>query len=374
MSERTNAVLSIPGPGETALIEKPYPEIVPGYAVVEVAIAPICNEAEIYRSHRFEWHDGPEHLGHEGVGTVVEIAQGSRFEVGDRVLMFQGNPCGKCFVCIEGLSPTHCLGIPYEDHEMGFAPRDVTAGLLGIEKVNGAGSGGFGMARYRISAERMMTRIPDDLSFHHAAAGNCSVGANFSFAEIMGVKAGDVVLVGGIGFMGLGAIVNAAYRNAIPVALGRNAYRMDLARRCGAQHVLNPDDLTWLEQLHEITGDRRGADVAYECSGARMYIDACLAGLRRYGGLFQEGFIPGDENRYPLNVLNQLSDRRINWTGGHDVEVRHRLRLLEMLRDPAVQEHIDAMVTHTFPMSQARDAFEAGLSKQCGKMYLLPQE
>ena len=374
MSERINTVLSIPAPLTAALVDKAYPQIVPGYAIVEVAIAPICNEAEIYRSHRFEWHDGPEHLGHEGVGTIVEVAEGSGFTVGDRVLMFQGNPCGECFVCAEDLSPTHCLGIPYEDHDMGFAPQDVTAGLLGIEKVNGSGSGGFGMARYRISAERMMVRIPDDLSFHHAAAGNCAVGANYSFAEIMGVKAGDVVLVGGIGFMGLGAIINAAYRGAIPVALGRNEFRMDLARRCGAQHVLNPEDPEWLDQLHEITGPRRGADVAFECSGAHMYIDACLAGLRRYGGLFQEGFIPGDENAYPLNVLNQLSDRRVNWTGGHDVEVRHRDGLIEMLGDPGAQAHIDALVTHTFPMSRAGEAFEAALAKQTGKVYLLAQE
>ena len=45
-----------------------------------------------------------------------------------------------------------------------------------------------------------------------------------------------------------------------------------------------------------------------------------------------------------------------------------------MLLDPTVQQHIDAMVTHTFPMSQAQEAFELGVSKRCGKVYLLPQE
>jgi threonine 3-dehydrogenase len=148
---------------------------------------------------------------------------------------------------------------------------------------------------------------------------------------------------------------------------------MDLARRCGADYVLNPEDPTWLEQLQDITGERRGADVAFECSGAEMYIDACLQGLRRYGGLFTEGFVPGGET-YPLNALTQLQDRHIRWMGGHDVRVRDREGIVRMLLDPTVQEHIDAMVTHTFPMSEAQEAFEVGISKQCGKVYLLPGE
>jgi threonine dehydrogenase-like Zn-dependent dehydrogenase len=374
MAEPTNTILTIPEPGRAALAERPYPRIIPGYALIEVAIAPICNEAAIFESHRFEWHDGPEHLGHEGVGTIVEAAEGSRFETGDRVIVYQGNPCGHCFVCTQGLSPTHCLSIPYEDHDLGFAPQDNPGSLLGIEKITGSESGGFAMVRYRIAPERMLQRIPDDLSFHHAAAANCSVGANYTFAEVMGVQAGDVVLVAGVGFMGLGAIINAAYRNAVPVALGRNPYRMELARRCGAEHVLNPEDPDWLSGLHEITGGRKGADVAFECSGAHMYIDACLKGLRRYGGLYQEGFVPGDAARYPIHVLNELMDRHIWWTGGHDVEIRHRDGLVRMLGDPKVQEHTDAMVTHTFPMSRAQEAFEVGVSKQCGKIYLLPQE
>lgn len=373
MAERINTILTIPEPGKAELAERPYPRIVPGYALVEVAIAPVCNEAAVFKSHRFEWHDGPDLLGHEGVGTVVEVTEASKFAVGDRVLVFQGNPCGHCFVCIQGLSPTHCLSIPYEGYEDGMAPQDVAGGLLGIEKATGSESGGFAMVRYRIAPERMMLRIPDELSFHHAAAGNCSVGANYSFAEEMNVKAGDVVLVAGVGFMGLGAIINAAYRNATVVALGRNEYRMELARRCGADYVLNPEDPNWLGQLHEITGDRLGADVAFECSGAKMYIDACLAGLRRYGGLFEEGFVPGGET-YPLNSLTQIQDRHISWTGGHDVRVRDRDAMLRMLQDPTVQQHIDAMVTHTFPMSQAQEAFELGVSKRCGKVYLLPQE
>ena len=371
-STLTNTVLTIPAPGETALKEKPFPVCGPGFVVIDVAIAPVCNEARIYRDHQFEWHDSPEHLGHEGVGTVVEVAAGSRFSVGDRVLVFQGNSCQECFVCTEGLSPTHCLGIPYEGFDDGMAPQDVTAGLLGIEKVNGSESGGFAMARYRLAPEHMIMTIPDELSFEHAAAGNCTLGCTYTAAEETGVKAGDVVIVGGVGFIGLGAIVNAIYRGATVVVLGRNDYRMDLCRQLGVAAVIDPDDDDWLEQIHAFTGDRGGADVAFECSGAPYYLDRCFTGLRRYGSLFSMGFLGSGD--YTVSILNTVMDRHISWTGGHDVRFRDRDGLLRMLGDADVQRNIDILTTHSFPMSEASDAFDTGLTKNCGKIYLRPAE
>jgi len=369
---RTNTVLSIPQPGTTRLVEKPFPRCGPGFVVVETAIAPVCNEARIYRDHQFEWHDGPEHLGHEGVGTVVEVAAGSRFAPGDRVIVFQGNCCQECFVCTRGLSPTHCLGIPYEGHDEGMAPQDVTAGLLGIERVNDSESGGFAMARYRLAPEHMVVRLPDDLSFQHAAAGNCALGCTFTAAEEVGLKAGDLVLVAGIGFIGLGAVANALYRGATVVALGRNDYRMDLCREMGVHAVVDPGDPGWLGQVHAMAGGRQGVDVAFECSGVPYYLDRCLAGLRRYGKLFSLGH--DGSQRYSLSVLDDLVDRHVTWMGGHDVRIRDREALLAMLGDPDTQRRIDVLTTHTFPMSRAAEAFEVALSKRCGKVHLLPGE
>lgn len=370
MTEPTNTVLTIPEPRTATLVERSYPTIVPGFVVVETAIAPVCNEARIYRDHQFEWHDSPEHLGHESVGTVVETAAGSRFEVGDRVIVFQGNSCQECFVCTEGLSPTHCLGIPYEGFDDGMAPQDVTAGLLGIEKVCGSESGGFAMARYRIGAEHMTMKLPDALSFEHAAAGNCTLGCTYTANEEAGVKAGDVVIVAGVGFIGLGAVVNALYRGATVVALGRNEYRMNLCREIGVQHVIDPDDPEWLAQIHSIAGDRRGADVAFECSGAPYYLDKCFEGLRRYGHMHSQGFLGSGD--YTVSILNTMMDRHVSWSGGHDVRFRDRDGLLRMLQDPEVQRRIDVLHTHTFPMSRAGEAFEVGLGKDCGKIYLVP--
>ena len=39
-----------------------------------------------------------------------------------------------------------------------------------------------------------------------------------------------------------------------------------------------------------------------------------------------------------------------------------------------MQGWIDTIVTHTYTMSRAGDALETALTKDCGKIYLLPQE
>ena len=383
-----NTVLTIPRPGATRLETRPYPRVAAGYVLVKIAIAPICIEHQIYRDHTFEWHEDEEHLGHEGVGTIVEVAQGSAHSVGDRVVIYQGNPCGECFVCTEGLSPTHCLAIPYEemtglvgsdphatlDSLGGDALMNTPGGLRSIEVACGSDSGGFGFSQYRLAPESMVQKIPDELPFRYAAAANCSNGCTYTGVEEAGVKPGDVVLVGGIGFIGFGAIINAKYRGATVIALGRNAFRMDLAKRIGADYIIDPDDPEWLAKIHQITGAKRGCDAVFECSGYPYYQKRCLQAVRRYGQMRLFGFLVGSDDPLPIHLLDEIHNRHVTLTGSHDVNFNHRAGLIEMLMDPEVQRATDLMITHEFNMSEGDAAFEACLSKKAGKVYLYPQE
>jgi threonine dehydrogenase-like Zn-dependent dehydrogenase len=367
-------------------VDKPYPKIVSGYAVVQVEIAPICIEHQIYKDHLFEWHEDEEHLGHEGVGTIVEVAEGSKFQVGDRVIIYQANPCGECYVCRNDLSPTHCMAIPYEEilgvedpHKAleslgGGDAMSAPGGMKAIEIACGSESGGFGFSRYRIAPERMIQKIPDELPFKYAAAANCSLGCTYSPLAALGVKKGDWVLAGGIGFIGFGVIIGAKYLGANVIALGRTQFRMDLCRQMGADYIINPDDPDWLDQVHELTGDLKGCDSAFECSGYPYYQIRCLQAVRRYGTMYMLGHLIGEDAPLPIHLKDMIHNRAVTLTGSHDVRVKDREGLVQMLMDPGVQRNIDLMVTHEFNMSDGAAAFEAALSKKAGKIYLYPQE
>lgn len=374
MTDRTNTVLTIPEPHVARLVERPFPRLTPGYVVVEVEIAPICIESRIWTEHQFEWVDDPDHLGHEGVGTIAEVAAGSHWRVGERVIVFQGDYCGRCPACRNGLSPTYC--------DRNASPDG--AALRGIEAHNDSDSGGFAMGRYRLAPEPHLYAIPDDMDFKYAAAANCSLGCTYTGQEEIGVHAGEFVLVTGIGFLGLSHVINALYRNATPIVLVRNSYRAELCRRLGVQHILDPEDPTWLDQVRAISGGR-GVQCAAECSGAPFYQRKCIEACDIYGRVALAGFqgdpkfaadgaAAADGTVWELNVLNDILDKHLTLTGGHDVRATHRDGLVRMLHDPAVKRGVDVLVTHEFPMTQAAAALDVSASKQCGKIYLYPQK
>ncbi len=359
--------LTIPEPGRFALVERPFPKITAGYVVIKTEIAPICLEgSRIWASHDFEFHDDPQHLGHEGVGTVVNTMPGSNFSPGDRVIVFQGDHCGRCHACTSALSPTYCDANDPDIH------GNDGAAMRGIEKRNHSASGGFAMERYRIAPEANLTAIPDALAFRYAAAANCSFGVGFSNQEAMNVKAGDSVLVGGIGFIAFGHIISALYRNARVIALARNPYRIEMLRQMGVEHIVNPENDDWLEQVRSLTYRQKGVDVSVDGSGVAYYQEKLMSAVRKYGQVNFSGHTPGA--KLALSPLHHVIDPAHTIMGQHDVRSLDREYLIRALLDPEVQRMIDIMVTHEFPMSRAGEAFDVQVSKQCGKIYLWTQD
>jgi threonine dehydrogenase-like Zn-dependent dehydrogenase len=311
---------------------------------------------------------------------------GSKFKVGDRVLIYQGNPCQECFVCTRELSPTHCMSIPYEaltetqdpstvlEALGGGKAIDAPGGLKAIENECGSKSGGFGFSKYRIAPDFMIQKLPDDLSFRYAALGNCSLGCTYTAFEETRIGRDDWVVVAGVGFIGFGSIINAVYRGANVIVLGRNPFRMAQAKKMGADYIVNPDDEDWLEQIHELTGPRKGADLVIEASGYPYYQKKALKAVRRFGWVWVYGFLVESGEPLPIHVLNEIHNRGVKLTGSHDVFISHRDGLIRMLRNPEVQDMADHLITHEYNMSRAAEGFEAALSKQAGKIFLYPQE
>jgi alcohol dehydrogenase len=94
-----------------AIVQKPVPRLKPGWALVRVRIAGICNtDIEILRGY----HDFHGTLGHEFVGEVVRVARAKdRGWVGRRVVGEINLACAglgfrkPCSYCRRGI-PTHC--------------------------------------------------------------------------------------------------------------------------------------------------------------------------------------------------------------------------------------------------------------------------
>src|SRR5438270_643826 len=70
----------------------------------------------------------------------------------------------------------------------------------------------------------------------------CAIGPSFGAFERMAVNAFDTVLVTGAGPVGLGAVVNAAFRNARVFVAESVPYRTERAKSLGAEAVFDPKD------------------------------------------------------------------------------------------------------------------------------------
>ena len=124
-----NKVLEI-SKGRAAVTLKSMPKAGPGFVVVKQHLAPNCIENRIFDSGFFEFHESSDpscysednahaiagwcsHAGHEGVGEIVEIGpEVNGWAVGDRVVIFQGWPCGECWVC--QMSSVRLIACTYE--------------------------------------------------------------------------------------------------------------------------------------------------------------------------------------------------------------------------------------------------------------------
>ncbi len=366
-----NRVVAVPKKGKVEIVEKPYPQITDGYALVKVQVAPVCTEQRIYDEYLFEFYEKPDGMGHEGVGEIVEVMPGSRFNVGDRVIIYQFSSCGKCVVCAEEQgSPTNCIAT--NPAREGPVQKSSLNAFDLIEKACGSESGGYALSQYRLAPENMLQKFPDTLSYKHAASANCLMGCTFTAIRETGVSAGSYVLVAGIGFIGLGVIAWAKYFRAKVIALGRTKMRMEAARKLGADHLINPEDPDWLDQVQEITGSRGGADVSFECSGYPYYQNKCVPATHNYGRVHLQGYHPREDVTWTFHVDDVILRRHITISGSYDVRLKDRRDLVELLQDKEIQDAIDFMVTHEYPLEQAEDAFKAILAKKAIKVYILP--
>ena len=74
--------------------------------------------------------------------------------------------------------------------------------------------------------------------------------------------------------------------------VGTRASRLEVGRRCGADHVVNVRERDPVEAIMEIT-DGRGVDLAVECSGALVAPQQCAEAIKRGGKLLVVAFYPG---------------------------------------------------------------------------------
>jgi L-iditol 2-dehydrogenase len=333
----------ITGPRRCEVVDVADPHASGDYAVVRILAAPLCTEYKAYREGT-----PAAALGHEAAGEVVEVAQPGRVRVGDRVVVMPQYPCGRCPLCLAG-DYIHC------EH---------TADPLGQ---TGNATGRATCAELLIKQDWLLLPIPEGVSIEHGAMACCGLGPTFGAMQQMQVDGFDTLLITGLGPVGLGGVINARFRGARVIGVESHPYRRALALELGAEIVLDPGDPAVRERVREMTG-RAGVDKAIDCSGAPAAQRLALDCVRRRG---QVAFV-GEGAELGLHVSNDLIRKGIALRGAWHYRLGDYPALVKVIQGS--RSELERLITHSFPLSRVRDAWELQLTGECGKVILHPWE
>lgn len=335
-------IVEITGPRQAGVTERPDPIPAEDLVLVRIDSAPMCTE---YKSYREGYTSS--FLGHEAAGIVEAIAQPGLRKPGDRVVVMPQYPCGSCSLCLRG-EYIYCQD------------------LRNIQKITGSPWGTASYAQKMLKPDWLLIPIPDDVPTDLAAMACCGLGPTFGAMQTMHVTSFDTVLITGLGPVGLGGVINGVARGAKVLCVESNTYRSELAKRLGADMVF---DACAVDSLSEISDYTRGEGVAaaIDCSGVESAQKLMISALKRRG---RAAFV-GESGELSINVSNQLLRKGITLHGQWHYNLSDTPAMMNMIQ--LQQDRLKQLITHTFPMSRVKEAFELQLEGNCGKVVLHPQ-
>jgi L-iditol 2-dehydrogenase len=317
-----NRAAVLHAPGDVRIEERPMPEPGPLEVLVEIAAVGVCGSDVHYYEHgRIQTRivRGPHVLGHESAGRVVAVGERvSKHDVGDRVTLEPGLPCGRCRECRTG-AYNLCQDVKF----LGAPPTD----------------GAFTL--YLAMHEDFAHALPDDLS-DEAGALMEPLSVALWACEKAGVTAGDRVLVTGAGPIGLLAVQVARVRGATEIAVTDvNERRLELALATGATRAHSAGD-----RLEE-------ADALIECSGHPQAMHDGIAALRPGGTAVLVGMGGGDDATVPLSLIQT----REIWLTGTFRYANTYPAAIALVASGAVD--VEAIITGHFALDEVETALRA---------------
>jgi threonine 3-dehydrogenase len=287
----------------------------------------------------------PLTVGHEFSGEIIKMGKDvTRVKLGDIVSAETHIICGKCEFCLRG-----------EGH------------ICRNTKIIGVDTDGC-FAEY--------LRIPEANCFVNDKQHN---RLHLSIQEPLGnavhtmlhfpIKDKDVVVLGcgPIGIMGVDVAKAEGARQVIAIEV--NEFRRNLAKKIGADHVIDPLSQDTYQEVMRLT-DNAGVDVIGEFSGNKSAIEAAFKYLKPGGGLSLLG-IPSES--ICLDFATDIVFKGINIygvTGRRIYDTWYKVK--ELIASNKL--HLDSIITHKLPLSEINQAAQIMGEKNCGKIVLFPGE
>lgn len=327
------------------------PDLPQGGALLRTALSEVCG-TDVHLWHgRLSGVPYPIIPGHVTTGTLDAVRgsqrdlEGHALREGDRVAFFDVHrTCGRCPACTVHRTPTRCAS-----RRVYGITDSATEGLFG----------GWAQKVY-LEPGVLVAKLPDGVSFEAYIGGGCGLLTAVHIIDRATIKLGDTVLVQGAGAVGLSAAALARRAGAVQViVIGGPANRLDLARRMGADHVIDLDRTTpeeRLEHVRTLTGGL-GADVVVEAAGSpRAFEEGVL--LARNGGVYVIAGHYTNTGDSTINAHEHINRKHLEIRGCWGSEAGHFLRALKLLDRYEREVPWNEIGARTYGLGQINEALE----------------
>jgi threonine dehydrogenase-like Zn-dependent dehydrogenase len=300
----------------------PGPQPAEGEAIVRVHLAGICaTDLELTRGYM----NFRGVLGHEMVGTV---SAGTQRWQGKRVVAQINCPCGKCDICVKGLS-NHC-------------PR---RSVMGIAGRNGC------FADFVTVPETNLLEVPSSVT-DEAAVFVEPLAAAYQVLAQCPVDPKTTVSVVGPGRLGLLVAQVMARTDCRLTVIGRNPSKLERCDKLGIQSI-HVDDLA-------LRNDR---DVVVDCSCSPDGIRLAMGLVRPRGTVVLKSTYSDRESAMPN--LSPLVINEVKLIGSRCGSFGDAINALAR---KAVE--VRSLITRTLPLEQGVAAFDLCLQRDTLKVLL----
>ncbi len=304
------------GPKNIKIMEVANPQVKGTKVLVKFKTGSLCGtDLHLYRG---DWKIKKGRIiGHDACGV--------REDTGERVVMVPVTSCGKCHFCLRG-RPSLCDNVKY-----------------------------FGLTRNGFFAEhsavrpRNLVSLPNSVSDEEAGIME-PVALALHTLDLLNPKADDWACIVGQGPIGLLMTQVAKLKGCRVIGVDLEDYRLDYAKRYGADEYINAGNEDVAKRVLEITG--RGADMVVESAGTRKTVELTPMLVSKGGKVALVGEFDGymDFNRADEAMFFTTYISPLEYPTAVDLVARRRV-------------DVKGLITHRFKLADLENALETADSK-----------
>ncbi|MDR1851413.1 MAG: L-idonate 5-dehydrogenase [Propionibacteriaceae bacterium] len=327
------------GAGDLRVEERPDPTPGPGQVLMKLEWGGICGSDIAYVKYGQSGTavlKNPMILGHEFAGTVVGVGEGVDVPIGTRAAVYPPMPVGD-YVMPERLKGRDNL-YPTVKYYGSAATVPHTDG---------------GFASLKVVQADQLRVLPENVDTKHGALAEPFAVAIHAVHRAGDIKGKDILVngAGPIGSLVIGALkhLGAGKISAADI----NDSSLKVAKAMGADVTVN----VTREALPE-------KELVFEASGAAGALGGVLHAVERGGTLIQVGNL----SISPVTaVLGDLVTREIDWLGSF----RFINEMDDAIRFMSEGLDLTPVMSHTFPLDQAVEAFETAMDPNSGSCKIM---